>query len=195
MKSQAEIVKQMTNAQLKKSVYMSELLLFVLSIGLSILLFDSVYKWLDLFYIDIMQLFWLGVVPGLTVVGIDLLLMKFVPERFLDDGGINTKLFSNSSITEIMLLTLVISIAEELLFRGVIQTSLGYIVASIVFALVHVRYVRKPILFISILCISFYIGYLFVRTNNLMVTITAHFVIDSLLGFIVRFKSEGGIRS
>src|SRR5699024_11474282 len=59
----------------------------------------------------------------------------------------------------------------ELLFRGVLQTTFGYIPASVIFALVHVRYLSKPVLLISVLLISFFIGYLFEVTGNLYVTI------------------------
>ena len=59
------------------------------------------------------------------IVLIDLLLMKMLPENQLDDGGINERIFANLSLLHIVILSLVIAISEELLFRGVIQTNFG----------------------------------------------------------------------
>ncbi|WP_404453206.1 type II CAAX prenyl endopeptidase Rce1 family protein [Oceanobacillus kapialis] len=50
---------------------------------------------------------------------------------------------------------------------------------------------KKPVLFISVLLVSFYIGYLFEQTGNLIVTITAHFIVDFLLGLTIRFYKGG----
>lgn len=88
-------------------------------------------------------------------------------------------------------MTLLVAIAEELLFRGVLQTSFGYFIASGLFVLVHFRYLKKPILFLSIIVVSFYIGYIFVLTENLVVTITTHFVVDFILGLVIRFRKRG----
>ncbi|MDY0408336.1 CPBP family intramembrane glutamic endopeptidase [Paracerasibacillus soli] len=92
------------------------------------------------------------------------------------------------SYPEIFLFTLMIASCEEVLFRGVIQSWFGFIPASIIFAFVHVRYLKKPLLIISIFFVSFYIGYLFELTGNLISVITAHFIVDFLLGLFIYFK-------
>ena len=86
------------------------------------------------------------------------------------------------------ILSFTVAFAEELLFRGVLHTTFGYFIASTIFALAHFRYLTKPILFISILFVSFYIGYLFEITGNLVVTIAAHFIVDFLLGLFIRLQ-------
>lgn len=88
---------------------------------------------------------------------------------------------------------MLVAIAEELLFRGVIQTTFGYLISSTLFALIHFRYLKKPVLLISVLFVSFYIGYIFILTENLLVTITAHFVVDFTLGLVIRFQKRGAI--
>src|SRR5699024_12769703 len=111
--------------------------------------------------------------------------MYIFPKRYYDDGGINERIFKNLSIKEIFLITLLIAISEELLFRGVIQTTFGYLFASILFALVHLRYLKKPVLLISFLVISFLIGYIFLLTLNFFVSIITFFIFYFLLCFII----------
>ncbi|MGA9288058.1 MAG: CPBP family intramembrane glutamic endopeptidase, partial [Anaerobacillus sp.] len=122
------------------------------------------------------------------IVLIDLLLMKIFPEDQLDDGGINERIFANLSLLHIFTLSLVIAISEELLFRGVIQTNFGLFIASGLFAIIHVRYLAKPVLFLSVVGISFMIGILFELTGNVLVTITAHFLIDFTMGCLIKRK-------
>src|SRR5690625_1741473 len=114
--------------------------------------------------------------------------MVILPKKYFDDGGINERIFKNQSIFNIFIIALIVAVSEELLFRGLIQTIFGYFIASTLFALVHVRYLRKPVLLISVLLISFYLGYLYEITNNLFVTIFAHFIVDFLLGVIIRYN-------
>lgn len=128
-----------------------------------------------------------GAVPALVIVVIDIILIWTVPRKYLDDGGINERIFQKQSISFIFIVALTVAISEELLFRGVIQTVFGYFVASTIFALVHLRYLKKPVLFISVVGISFLMGYLFEITGNLLVTITTHFIVDFLLGLVIRF--------
>src|SRR5690625_262268 len=85
-------------------------------------------------------------------------------------------------------ISLFVAVFELILFRFVLQTVFGYFIASTIFVLVHVRYLKKPVLFVSVLLLSFYIGYLFEVTGNLFVTMIAHFTIDFLLGLIIRFQ-------
>lgn len=185
---QSELIKQMTDKDLKKSLVFSQALFVLISGILSIILFENMSVWLTLFDLDIYAIVYYGVIPGLVIVLVDLILMYVLPKHHFDDGGINEKLFRSRSIGDIFMIALIVAISEELLFRGVIQTVFGFLIASIVFTLVHIRYLKKPVLLISVLCISFYIGYLFELTGNLYVTITVHFIVDFLLGLVIRFQ-------
>src|SRR5690625_6777987 len=93
---------------------------------------------------------------------VDIFLIEIFPKRYLDDGGINKKIFKNRSISDIFILTVVIAICEEALFRGVIQKTIGFIQASILFAFVHIRLLKILFLFIFILLIYIYFSYFFV---------------------------------
>src|SRR5699024_498053 len=188
---QNELIKQMTDKELKKQVILSQLIFITIGIILSIFLFEEMSDWLLYFNWNPKEVFYYGVISGLIIVSIDLIIMYIFPGRYYDDGGINEKLFKNLSISDIFCVTLIIAVSEEILFRGVVQTTFWYVFTSVLFALMHIRYLKKPVLLISVLLISFYIGYLFELTGNLYVTITSHFTVDFLLGLFIRFQKRG----
>jgi hypothetical protein len=184
---QSEIIKQLTDKELKLNLFFSQLILLSIGFILSLFFFDHVSAWLDLFVWDMQEIFYFGVLPALLIVGVDLILIRMLPASALDDGGINRRIFRNQSVPFIFSLSLLVAVSEDVLFRGVIQTTFGFVFASILFAVVHIRYLRKPVLFVSVLMISLIIGYLFLLTENLLVTITLHFIVDFLLGLYIRF--------
>lgn len=185
---QSELIQQLSAKDLKKSLILTQFLFFLLSITLSLFLFENIFDWFNYFHFHTSEIIYYGVIPGIIIVIIDLILINAIPKHFFDDGGLNEKIFQNRSVSDIFLLTLMIAISEEFLFRGVIQTTFGYVIASLIFALVHFRYLKKPVLLMSVLLTSFYIGYLFVLTGNLFVTIIVHFIVDFLLGLLIRFR-------
>lgn len=185
---QSELIKQLSDEDLKKNLIFTQLIFIMIAILLSFILFDDFFEWQLYFIWDIKEIVYYGLVTGLIIVGIDFILLKVFPADAFDDGGINIRIFSGKTIRFILFISLLIAISEELLFRGVIQTTFGYVFASVLFAVIHFRYLKKPVLFISVLLVSFYIGYLFELTGNLFVTITAHFIVDFLLGLYIRFK-------
>ncbi|WP_047985334.1 CPBP family intramembrane glutamic endopeptidase [Ornithinibacillus californiensis] len=188
---QSELIKQLSEEDLRKAVVYSQILFLLIAFMASFILFDSLTTWTSLFQFDYKEIVYYGVVTGIIIVLIDLILIVYVPVKYYDDGGINKRIFTNLSPIKILFLTLLISIAEESLFRGVVQSTFGYLVASIIFAIVHVRYLKKPVLLTSVLIVSFILGYLYEITNNLFVTITAHFIVDFLLGLAIRYKLWG----
>ncbi|MEH6942294.1 CPBP family intramembrane glutamic endopeptidase [Bacillus sp. JJ722] len=184
---QAELIKNISDEVLVLNVWITQGIVLIVSAILAFFLFDSLSEFLSLFrFIDVM-LIW-GVVVGLLVVLNDVILMKILPPSLYDDGGINERIFRNLSYPNIFFLTLVIALCEEILFRGVIQYNTNIWIASAIFALVHYRYLFKPFLLVNITLLSLFIGLLFELTNNLMVTIIAHFIIDFLLGIIIKIK-------
>ncbi|MFS0672699.1 CPBP family intramembrane glutamic endopeptidase [Ornithinibacillus sp. 179-J 7C1 HS] len=188
---QSEIAKQLTDQKLRKAVVFSQILLLLISVILSFILFERFADWINLFTVNLKEIVYFGIVPGIVIVLIDLIMISSLSNSYYDDGGINKRIFTNISLPKIFLITLLVAVSEELLFRGVLQTNYGYLIASITFALVHVRYLRKPILLISVLLVSFVIGYIYIITGSLVVTITTHFLIDFLLGLLIRYKIWG----
>lgn len=185
---QAERVKQITVKQLHLSLYLSQLLFLMIALMLSLFLFSGIADWTAQFTVDGKQIILLGVLPAIVLVMIELLCMRVLPKGSFDDGGINEKVFKGQAVWKIFLIALVVAITEELLFRGVLQTTFGLFIASSIFALVHVRYLSKPILFIAVVLISFLIGFVFEWTGNLFVVIAFHFSVDFLLGLYIKFQ-------
>lgn len=188
---QSELIKQLTDKELRKSVVYSQFLFLLIGFILSLFLFDHVNNWASMIQFNPEELVYYGIIPGIIIVVIDMILIRFLPYKYLDDDGINRRIFSDISIPYIICLTLLIAVSEEVLFRGVIQTTFGFLVASLFFTVVHIRYLRKPVLLISTLFISFSIGYIFEITGNLLVTVTIHFLVDFLLGLLIRYNVWG----
>ena len=187
---QAEAVKQLTDRELLLNVYLTQMIVLILAAIISFFLFEDMWFFSDLIRFTWTEIIVLGGGTACIVIGIDLILMKTLPKEMLDDGGINERIFSRLSISHIFFLCAIISFSEELLFRGVIQTSFGLVLSSLLFAFIHVRYLSKPVLFGSVVGISFLIGVLYEITGNLMTTITAHFLIDFVMGCLIQKKAR-----
>ena len=185
---QAELIKNMDDKVLVLNVWLTQLILLVISVVLGFFLFDHFNDFCSLFEWNDRNIIIWGVSVGIGIVLIDLLLMKSIPSSWYDDGGINERIFSSLPIWHIFLVTLAVAVGEEILFRGVIQHHTNIWIASIIFAIVHYRYLFNPYLFINVTVLSLFIGFIFQETNNLMVTITAHFLIDFLLGLYIRLN-------
>lgn len=185
---QAEIIKQMTDKEVKQQLLLSQSIFFLLSIALSYIFFDHIFDWFTLFSMDYKAILLYGVIAGVVLVIIEIMIDKIVPPKWLDDGGINEKVFKNQSTLSIFIIALVVAISEEFLFRGVIQVTFGYVFASSLFVVVHIRYLKRPLLLGFIIITSFLIGYLFEMTQNLFVPIAFHFIVDFLLGMYIKMK-------
>jgi uncharacterized protein len=180
-KSYQEIIQELTDKELVFHLYATQVILLVISFVIGLILHDhfSFLKWMEWNDVHIVTI---GITSGLFIVLIDIVLMKWLPSSYYDDGGLNKRIFRNKNIFHIAWIAFIVAISEEILFRGIIQTSFGLIIASSVFAVIHYRYLFNWFLFLNIVLLSFFIGFIYDVTNNLAVTIVMHFVIDFLLG-------------
>ncbi|MCA1054679.1 CPBP family intramembrane metalloprotease [Rossellomorea aquimaris] len=189
MKKQGDLINQLSKRQLTFHLFFTQIVLLTISFLLGIFLFEDWSTFGSQFRYT-SSIWTVGVTVGLIVVMIDVFLMKKLPPRYYDDGGVNERIFSDRSIWEIALLAIAISLSEELLFRGVLQFHFGLIISSIVFAAIHFRYWAHWFLILNIVVLSFLIGIIYESTGNLVVTIVMHFIIDFLLGLYMRFKAS-----
>lgn len=191
-KTQAEILKQMSDREVTLQLILTQLIILILSLIGSVFLFDNFWgDWMNQLHFDVGEIFYFGVLPGLLVLLIDLFLVYRLPRRMYDDGGVNIKVFQHRSTLSIIVLTMLVAVSEEMLFRGVLHSEFGYFIASLLFAIMHLRYLTKIVLFISVLFVSFFIGFMYELTGSLLVTITAHFIIDVVLAFWIRLGKWG----
>jgi membrane protease YdiL (CAAX protease family) len=183
-----EIIKELTDKELLFHLYATQILLLVVSFILGLFLYDG-FSYLNYLKWNDLHIFTIGVTAGVVVVLMDITLMKWLPTSYYHDGGLNERIFKNKNIFHIAWIAAIVAFSEELLFRGIIQTKIGLILASLVFAVIHFRYLFNWFLFLNIILLSFLIGYIYDLTNNLAVTIVMHFVIDFLLGIYMKKKS------
>jgi len=191
-KNQNEQIKQLTDNQIVQNLYFTQLLLICFSFVLGIFLFHDVYEFLQLFDIRDLQFIYYGIGTALFVIIVDFIIFKLAPKDLVDDGGINEKIFQKRSVPHIIFLTALIAVSEEILFRGVIQTHLGLLIASLIFAVLHFRYLSKWLLFIMVISISFLLGVVYEITENLYTTILAHFLIDLIFAIQIRVQYVRG---
>ncbi|WP_026694791.1 type II CAAX endopeptidase family protein [Peribacillus kribbensis] len=185
---QAEIIKTLSDRQLLFHLMLTQFLLLFLSGVLGFFLFSGWNDFKALFRISDSNIWTIGIPAGLLTVLLDSMLTKILPEKYQDDGGINERIFKSLSYPMLLVVPAVVAVCEEVLFRGVLQSNLGLITASLIFALVHYRYLFNWYLFVNMVILSFFMGYLFYWTENLWVCMAVHFIIDFLLGLSIKFK-------
>lgn len=187
-KKQNEVIKQLTDKQIVQNLYFTQILLLIISFILGTFLFQGYEEFLDLWSVHDYSFVTYGVGTALFVIIVDFIIMKVVPNHLIDDGGINKKIFERRSVAHIFLLTAIIAFSEEILFRGVLQTHFGIWIASIIFAVLHFRYLSKWLLFIMVVSISFLLGIVYEITDTLYTTIFAHFLIDFVFACQIRLQ-------
>ncbi|NBD22618.1 CPBP family intramembrane glutamic endopeptidase [Paenibacillus glycinis] len=139
--------------------------------------------------IDWHFVYW-GIGLAAAVIALDMLAARFVPDEASDDGGVNDRIFRHRPVWHIAVLSLVVAVCEETLFRGAVQYHIGPYWTSIVFATIHVRYLRHWIPTGLVFAISYALGWIYIKTGTLLAPIIAHFVIDLVMGLVIRFRRE-----
>lgn len=129
-----------------------------------------------------------GIGLATVMFGFDFILSRFVKEESLDDGGINEMLFRNRPVWHIAVICVIVSICEELLFRGAIQHGIGPYWTSIIFALIHIRYLRHWIPTGWVFLSSYALGYIYIQAGTLWAPIVCHFLIDFISGLVIKYR-------
>lgn len=114
-------------------------------------------------------------------------------------------LFGGGGLVELIVLCGLAGLGEELLFRGVIQTGLthwfperwglglGLLAASVLFGMAHAI---TPTYAVLAGLIGLYLGWLWVRTQNLLVPIVAHGTYDFVvLSYWIRIRGPRRLKS
>lgn len=187
LNKQKELAEQLTDKQLMQSFYASQILICGLALFFGIFFFEHLSALFQLFNFSDYRGWMIGVLAGLAIFSFDIILMNRLPEKYYDDGGINDRIFTDRGFFRIIWIAFLVAFSEELLFRGVIQTQFGIWIASIVFALCHIRYLTNWFLFLNTVVISFLIGILYEWTGNLASVFAMHFVIDGSLGLYLNY--------
>lgn len=182
-------IKQLDDRTLLLNVYFTQLLCLFLALIFIIFQKDNQLIEMLVWVSGWTPVYW-GVGLAAAVIAADLLISRWVPEEVSDDGGVNEKLFGNRPLWHIVVLCFIVSVCEELLFRGALQHWMGPYWTSILFALIHVRYLRHWLMTGLVFSISYGLGWIYLQSGTLWAPIIAHFVIDLVMGCILRYKKS-----
>ncbi len=107
-------------------------------------------------------------------------------------------LLAGSSWSDMALIALSAGVAEEMLFRGVLQYSLesllgicwGLVIASLLFGVLHP--ISLPYVLMTAF-VGFYLGAIFLVTRNLLTVMVTHSLYDfALMSYLLRYHYRGG---
>ena len=101
------------------------------------------------------------------------------------------ELLGERSVRDCVVLAVASGVAEEAFFRGALQPALGWLLASLVFGLVHFAPKRDLLPWTGFaLCAGLVLGALFEFTGNLVAPIVAHVGINAvnLRRLVVRYR-------
>lgn len=115
----------------------------------------------------------------------------FCEEEFIPSLG-------GSSWSDMALIALSAGVGEEMLFRGVLQSSLGawlgigwgLVIASLLFGLLHP--ISIPYIVVTAV-VGLFLGGAFLLTGNLLMVIVTHSLYDfALMSYLLRYHYRGG---
>jgi membrane protease YdiL (CAAX protease family) len=159
----------------------------LLLIGLLWMLWrDLPFAWSDAPRVSLVTATAIGLATAFGLAAIQFVLLRVAPER----GPVRAlrrlyrellfPLFRASTPIEIVVISLLAGIGEEVLFRGAMQPEWGLIATSLVFGLFHVGGRLTMALGIWAACTGALLGWLTIATGGLLAPIVAHITYDAL---------------
>ena len=97
-------------------------------------------------------------------------------------------LFSESTLLDIVIIAVVSGFCEEILFRGVIQSTLGILTASILFAFGHFAGPKYIVYVFWSFAAGLIFGWLALATGSLWTPVMAHMACNFLSLTVLRYK-------
>jgi membrane protease YdiL (CAAX protease family) len=147
---------------------------------------DLPAAWSDAPRVSFATAFAIGLLTAAALAAVQFILLRLVPER----GPVRAlrrlyrellfPLFRASTPIEIVVISLLAGIGEEVLFRGAMQPEWGLIATSLVFGLFHVGGRLTMALGIWAACTGALLGWLTIATGGLLAPIVAHITYDAL---------------
>ena len=146
---------------------------------------DLPFTWSDASRVSLAGATAIGLLTAAALAAIQFVL-RIVPER----GPVRAlrrlyrellyPLFRASTPIEIVVISVLAGVGEEVLFRGAMQPELGLIITSLVFGLFHVGGRLTVALGIWAACTGALLGWLAIATGGLLAPIVAHIAYDAL---------------
>ncbi len=134
----------------------------------------------------------LGAGAGLATVALSALLIRFIPS-FARLADAMADVIGPVGWPTIVVSAVASSVAEECLFRGAVQPTIGWILASVVFAACHFLPDRRFLPWtVFALAAGFGLGALFQWRGSLVAPVVAHFTVNLInLRLLARRAAEG----
>lgn len=182
-------IKKLDSRILVYNLYLTQGILLLIGLLLAyFFIIGEERSWGDFFaFPGTLSSLWYGFGIGIGIILLEVVLNALLPDDEFDDGGINEKIFRNLGYFHIFFVTFLVAFTEEVLFRGVIQEFIGLWWASIIFTVIHVRYLKKWIMVLVVFLISLAFGWIYQVTGSLWTSILSHFLVDFVLGLFIRF--------
>jgi membrane protease YdiL (CAAX protease family) len=134
-----------------------------------------------------------GVLSALALAAVQLWLLRRAPDR----GPVPAlrrlyretlrPLFARVSLLDIVIISALAGLGEELLFRGAIQTAWGFVPATLLFGLCHIGGRTTVPLGLWATVVGGYLGWLALATGGLLAPILAHALYDALALSYIRW--------
>ena len=116
---------------------------------------------------------------------VEILFYKYLPRHELAED-LNRMLIEKFSGFELGLIFFVGALIEEFLFRFLLQSLLGVLLTSIIFALIHVRYIFKKFMLLEVFLLSIILGMAYKMTAMFYVPVVCHFMLNFITALLIK---------
>ncbi|KUO62771.1 MAG: hypothetical protein APF84_03755 [Gracilibacter sp. BRH_c7a] len=176
--------------ELSKRVFLLNIVLSqVIIYGVGLLLISTILDDIKLYHLfkfgfNTEALVVIIIGSGLLVL-LQIIFHKLFPNEKLFDE-LNVIIMEKFGLKELFIIFLSGSIAEEFLFRGIIQSELGIWIASIFFVIIHFRYYKKLVILLEVFLMSIILGFTYAITSLLWVAIICHFIVNYSTALLIK---------
>ena len=176
--------------EISKRVFLINIILSQVIIGVvGLLLIFTLFK--DVSFSNLFKLTFSAKTLVVILVGSSLLiLLQIVFHKFLTGeklfDELNVILMHKFNLKELFFIFLGGSLAEEFLFRGILQPVLGIFITSILFVIIHFRYYKKLYILAEVFLMGIILGFTYAITSLLWVPIVCHFLVNYLTAVLIK---------
>ncbi len=179
---------ELTETTIVINLYITQSLILI--IGMCIIFFQSQTLTDALKFGEATDFVWSAIFCAAVIV-LNVALTPLVPEKDRLHDEMTSKLARRVPLWHLLIICLVVGFCEEILFRGALQYWLGPYWTSILFALIHVHYLKHWVLTGMVFLISYGLGLMYELTGNLWSAIVAHACYDFIMFIFVRYDIGG----
>lgn len=133
-------------------------------------------------------------IASIALVLFGVILTLNMPADYIDDTN---KTYQNDPLPDIFIFMFIAALFEEVLFRGIIQNLLfiftnhqwvAILSTALLFMAFHIQYFKKPIMLLNITIPSLVFGWLYFKTNNILVPVFVHFIMNFGMTILFKYK-------